>query len=223
MSGVTSTERSKAFAQVRRREEKRRVCSCLAAKLKGPGPMNSSSRSSQSDSAAQCVVGNPKRIPCILTAMGAYEDAGRTGASRLGGQPTKHSGASNESETARVAEPTEPASLPAGTIDPNIEEQQILAQLEALTKRHPERMPQFLDEIRRVIEGSRPPSTQRTLNSTQAAKRAGCTDTHLIRNLDRGRLGERDAEGRPRFSEAECDAFRREVRKPGRPRKAAWR
>jgi hypothetical protein len=87
-------------------------------------------------------------------------------------------------------------------------------------KAHPERMARFLAQVEQVIEQNRPLSTERTLNSLQAAERAGCSHVVLLRHLDRGRIGERDPEGRPRFSEAECEAFKNTVRKRGRPTKS---
>lgn len=105
-------------------------------------------------------------------------------------------------------------------VDPAVEERIVLGRLTALMKAHPERMARFLVEVEQVIEENRPLSTERTLNSSQAAKLAGCSYVNLLRHLEGGRIGERDAEGRPRFSEAECVAFRSSVRSPGRPKKS---
>lgn len=80
-------------------------------------------------------------------------------------------------------------------------------------------LPQF-SELSERVEQHRPASTERTLNAHQAAKRIGISHVQVIRLIDKGRFGERDAEGKPVVSEQECDAYRKLVRKKGRPPKS---
>lgn len=100
-------------------------------------------------------------------------------------------------------------------VDPAVEERIVLGRLMMLIKHHPDRMARFLAEVEQVIAENRPASTERTLNARQAGRRIGISHVQVLRLLDAGRLGKRDAEDHPRFSEQECDAYRESERKRG--------
>jgi hypothetical protein len=101
-------------------------------------------------------------------------------------------------------------------VDPAVEERIVLGRLEAIMKAHPERMARFLNEVELIIEEHRPANKERTLNARQAGRRIGISHVQVLRLLDAGRLGKRDSEDNPRFSEHECDAYRETERKRGR-------
>ena len=110
---------------------------------------------------------------------------------------------------------------------PEMREQQILAAIEAFAQEFPGNIEGFLGELARRVESVRPPRTERTLNTFQAAQRISLARgihldaTQLKRwfldpNIQIGAIG---PNGKPVFSEVECDSFELPDRKPGRPAK----
>lgn len=97
---------------------------------------------------------------------------------------------------------------PEGALDPAQIEQHVLANVESFLRAHPERAKEFGEAVAGLVEQYRPPSTERTLNLRQAADRIGISHPAVFELLDKGRLGERDDRGKPRFSEYECDQYR---------------
>jgi len=117
----------------------------------------------------------------------------------------------------------EGATMPLGA---NVKTEQafaLLGQLTELIAANPsvikELMPK-LSGLTQLVEELRPPSTERILNTREASERIGISHVQLLRLLEAGRLGERDVEGNPRFSEQECNAYREGRRPRGRPRKS---
>lgn len=99
----------------------------------------------------------------------------------------------------------------------------LLGQLTGLIESNPSILEDLLprlSELVQLVERHRPASTERTLNARQAGRRIGISHVQVLRLLEDGRLGERDAEGSPRFSEQECDVYRESERKRGRPTKS---
>ena len=98
-------------------------------------------------------------------------------------------------------------------VDPALEEIILLSRLQSLLRAHPERVSRFLEEVNRVIEENRPTGTERILSAGEAAERIGVSELEVKRLLEAGRLGEKNARGKGRFSEQECDAYRENERK----------
>ena len=138
---------------------------------------------------------------------------------RLDDATVTREAATTSTETAPVeAEPhpldgeniTSPTSLDL------VEKKHILAQVEAYVRAHPERAVELRDSVAGIVEEHRPPRIERDLNLRHAAARIGISHVAVLRiynqkDEDTGtrRLGE-EIDGKPRFSEYECDQYRLE-------------
>ncbi|WP_435022711.1 hypothetical protein TA3x_005802 (plasmid) [Tundrisphaera sp. TA3] len=103
----------------------------------------------------------------------------------------------------------------------------VFSQFTEFGRAHPDRAKPAAERIMEIAEELRPPSEERTLNTYQAAQRISQShgirlhETQLKRwflnpNIQIGALG---PNGKPVFSEVECDSFELPDRKPGRPAK----
>jgi hypothetical protein len=113
-----------------------------------------------------------------------------------------------------AARDTEQPSLATGSMPP-LESARIIERIRAYVRKHPEQAIALKRACEQAIEEERPPSEERSLRVTQAARRAGLTHGNLLRLLDAGRLGERNSEGQARYSEAEIDRYVASDRKRG--------
>ena len=101
---------------------------------------------------------------------------------------------------------------------PALERARIIQRIRAHVREHPEEALNLQRECHQAIEQERPPSEERTLSYRAAARRIGVTCGRVAGLCREGRLGG-IVGGTYRFSEKECDEYRQNRRKPGRPRK----
>src|SRR5262245_10165815 len=90
----------------------------------------------------------------------------------------------------------------------------ILDAYERFVKVRPEQAEALLEGCRAITERYRTPSTVRRLSCREAASRIGVSRNLPFYLYQQGRLGE-CIDGRPRFSERECDDYKTSNRMPG--------
>jgi predicted DNA-binding transcriptional regulator AlpA len=114
-----------------------------------------------------------------------------------------------------------------GVVSPEEREAALLADIKRYLEAHPDRGKAFIKAVKETVreaereaeasaraESGLPPSTERTLNLRQASERIGITHPRVYQLYKDGRLGQ-EINGKPRFSELECDLFRESDRRPG--------
>jgi hypothetical protein len=122
-------------------------------------------------------------------------------------------------EQRRPGEGAREADLTAATM-PSTGRDRLIEKIRAYVRKYPQQALALKRECVRAIDEERPPSEERYLRVTEAARRAGLCHSNLLRLLNEGVLGERNREGQARYSEAEIDRYVASERKPGpKPRK----
>ena len=96
----------------------------------------------------------------------------------------------------------------------------ILGLYEQFVKAHPEAAVTLLARCRDLTDKYRPLSDLRNLNTRQASQLMGVSRKRVWELYQAGRLGA-CVDGKPRFSEQDCQDYQGRRLKPGRPRKSA--
>lgn len=78
----------------------------------------------------------------------------------------------------------------------------------------PDRSKALLERCEELTNRYRPADGERNLTCVEAAKRIGVIRQRVFQLYQQGRLGA-CIDGKPRFSEKECDVYRDGYRKPG--------
>lgn len=127
----------------------------------------------------------------------------------------------------RKGRPTPPIRgvLPPVELTAEQREWRLLEAFTEFAQSHPERAKEVADRLMRVAEEKGGPRRERTLGVREAARRISAargkelSSVQLGRYCREGLVGEMGPDGKPRFSEYECDHFVPPDRPPGRPRK----